>query len=62
MTYELERMWMEVVRAYFKVLSSICLQGLKKTMKNLSQDSQSPGQELDLGVPEYEARMLTSQS
>jgi hypothetical protein len=54
--YELGYMRMEVVRTYFKVLSSICLQGLRKTTKNLSQDSQSPGQELDPKAPEYEAR------
>jgi hypothetical protein len=58
--YELGYMRMEVVRTYFKVLSSICLQGLRKTTKNLSQDSQSPGQELDPKAPEYEARQLTS--
>jgi hypothetical protein len=55
-TYELGNMWMEVVRAYLKVLSSIYLQGLKKIMKNLSQESQSPGQELDLEVPNIEQK------
>jgi hypothetical protein len=34
---------------------SICLQGLRKTSKNLSQDSQSPGRDLKSESPEYEA-------
>jgi hypothetical protein len=38
-----------------------CLEGLRKTMKNLSQDSRSPGQDLNPGHPEYEAGVLTIQ-
>jgi hypothetical protein len=33
----------------------ICLEGLKKTTKNLSQDSQSPDWDLNLVPPEYKA-------
>jgi hypothetical protein len=33
MNNELERTWLEAVVAYFKVLSSIFLEELKKTMK-----------------------------
>jgi hypothetical protein len=37
----------------------ICVEGLRKTMKNLSQDSRSPGRDLNPGHPEYEAGVLT---
>jgi hypothetical protein len=37
----------------------ICLDGLRKTTKNLGQDSRSPGPDLNLGPPEYEAGVLT---
>jgi hypothetical protein len=36
----------------------ICLEGLSKTTKNLSQDSPSPGQDLNPRPPEYEAEVL----
>jgi hypothetical protein len=39
----------------------ICMLGQRKTTKNVSQDSQSPGQDLNLGSLEYKARMLTTQ-
>jgi hypothetical protein len=32
----------------------------RKTTRNLSQDSRSPGQDLNPGPPEYEARDLTT--
>jgi hypothetical protein len=41
-----------------KVLPRIYLEGLRKTTKNLSEDSQSPGRELYPGPPEYEAGVL----
>jgi hypothetical protein len=41
---------------------SICLEELRKTMKNLSRDSQSPGRDLNPGHPEYEAGVLTTRS
>jgi hypothetical protein len=37
----------------------ICLEGLSKSMKNLCQDSWSPGLDLNPGPPEYEAGVLT---
>jgi hypothetical protein len=40
----------------------ICLEELRKAMKNLSQDSRSPGRDLNLGPPECEAGLLTTQS
>jgi hypothetical protein len=33
--------------------AGICLEGLRKTSKNLSQDSRSPGLYLNQGPPEY---------
>jgi hypothetical protein len=37
---------------------NICLQGLRKAMKTLSQDSQSTGQDLNQEPPKYEAGVL----
>jgi hypothetical protein len=37
-----------------------CLQGLRKTTDNLSQDSRFPGRDLNLEPPEYEAGVLTT--
>jgi hypothetical protein len=44
----------------FKYYTGICLEGLTKTMKNLSQDSRSPGRDSNPGPPEYYAGMLTT--
>jgi hypothetical protein len=38
----------------------ICLEGLRETMKNVSQDSQSAGQDLKPGPSEYKAGVLTA--
>jgi hypothetical protein len=38
----------------------ICLGGLRKTTKKFSQDSRSPGSDLNTGPPLHEAGMLTS--
>jgi hypothetical protein len=38
----------------------ICLEGLSKMMRNISQDSRSPERDLNSGSPEYEARVLTT--
>jgi hypothetical protein len=38
----------------------VCLEGLKKTTKSLSQDSRSLGRDLKPGPPEYEAQMLNT--
>jgi hypothetical protein len=37
----------------------ICLEGLIKTTKNLSEDSWSPGRDLNPETPEYEAGALS---
>jgi hypothetical protein len=55
MDNELEELWKDTTVAYFKVL----LEGLRKTVKNLSQDSQSPGYNLNPALPVYEAGGLT---
>jgi hypothetical protein len=36
----------------------ICLEELRETTKNLSQDSRSAGRDLNPGLPDYEARVL----
>jgi hypothetical protein len=38
----------------------LCLEVLSKNTRNLSQDSQSLGRELDPGPPEYNAGVLTT--
>jgi hypothetical protein len=43
-----------------KCYPNISLVGLKKTMKNLSQDSRSLDLDLNTGPPEYEAGVLTT--
>jgi hypothetical protein len=50
-------MWRKVLRYY----SGICLEELMKTTKNLSQDSQFLGRDLNPGPPIYEAGVLTTQ-
>jgi hypothetical protein len=52
---ELERISKEAAMAYLRYNSSIHLEGLTKTIKNLSQDSQSQGQDLNPEPPEYKA-------
>jgi hypothetical protein len=37
----------------------ICLEGVRKTMKNLGQDSRHSDQDLNPGPPEHEAGVLT---
>jgi hypothetical protein len=41
---------------------SIRLEGLRKITKSLSQDSRSPGRDLNPGPLEYEAEVLTTRS
>jgi hypothetical protein len=45
--------WKEAVIAYLKYYLGICLRKLKKTVKNLSQESWLYGQDLNLGPPKY---------
>jgi hypothetical protein len=42
MNNALEKIWKEAVVAFFRDYLGICLDGLRKTMKNLSQASRSP--------------------
>jgi hypothetical protein len=44
----------------FGYYPGICREGLRKTMKNLSQDTRSPSRDLKPGPPEYEAGVLTT--
>jgi hypothetical protein len=44
----------------FRYYSGSHLEGLRKTKINLDQDSRSPGRNLNLGPPEYEAGILTT--
>jgi hypothetical protein len=43
-----------------KYCPGICLERLRKTTKNLSQDSRSPGRGFHPGPPEYEVGVLTT--
>jgi hypothetical protein len=47
-------------RGLIRYYPSICLGELKKTTKNFSQDSQSPGRYLIQRPPEYEAGVPTT--
>jgi hypothetical protein len=40
----------------------ICLQGLRETKKNISENSRYPGRDLNLGPPEYEAGVFCRKS
>jgi hypothetical protein len=42
------------------LIQGICLEVLRKTTKTLSQNSRSPGRDLNAGPPEYKAEMLTT--
>jgi hypothetical protein len=39
---------------------SICLYELRRTTKNLSQDSRYPSRDLNLGLPEYKSRVTAT--
>jgi hypothetical protein len=54
-------MWVEEAVAYFKVLFWHLPGGLRKTTKDLSQDSRSPDRDLNPGHSEHEAGVLTTQ-
>jgi hypothetical protein len=48
-------------RPNLRYYPSTCLKEWRKTLRNLSQDSQSPGWDLNLEPPEYKARELVTQ-
>jgi hypothetical protein len=54
----LDRAWKEAAVAYSEVLPRN-LEGLRKTMHTLSQESRSVGQDLNPGPPEHKAGVLT---
>lgn len=60
---ELKRMWTEAGVAKFKVqyYCGIFLTGLRKTIKNLTQVSQSPGRELNRDLPNKKATNYTTE-
>jgi hypothetical protein len=58
---EFKGIWKKAVMAYLKVLSWHLLEGLRKNHKNVSQDSWSPGRDLNPGPSKYEAGVLTTQ-
>lgn len=51
---ELARKWLWYNLSYY---SGICVEGLKKTMKNLDHDNRSPGLGLSPGSTDYEVRL-----
>jgi hypothetical protein len=57
---ELDRVWKEAVMALFEVLSWHLPEGLRKTTKDLGQNSWSPGRDLNPGPPEYKGGVFTS--
>jgi hypothetical protein len=48
-------MWKEAVVANIRHYPGICLEGLRKTMRNLSQDSRFQGRDLNPERFKYEA-------
>jgi hypothetical protein len=48
---DLEKMWKESVVTWFDVYLGICLKGLSKTVRHVSQASWSPGPEPNRGFP-----------
>jgi hypothetical protein len=57
---KMERMRKEAVVPNLKYYPGLCLEGLRKTSKNIGQDSRSPGQDLNSGPPEYETGVLAT--
>jgi hypothetical protein len=57
---ELERTWKDTVVSSFKVLSRNCLEGLRNTTKNLSQDNWSQSRDLNPSALECEAGVSTT--
>jgi hypothetical protein len=47
-------------RPNLRYCPGIRLEGLRKTMKNLSHDIWSPGRDFNTGPPEYQAELLTT--
>jgi hypothetical protein len=60
MNSALDRAWKEAAVAYSEVLPR-SLEGFRKTINTLSQESLSVGQDLNPGPPEHKAGVLTIQ-
>jgi hypothetical protein len=57
---KLGRTWKEEVLAMFRCHHRIFLEGLRKTIRNLVQDSLSLGQHSNLGLPRYQIELLNA--
>jgi hypothetical protein len=60
MNDRLEGMWKEAIVVQFMASPGIWLEGLRKTTKIISQDSRSPGRDLNKVPSEYEAVVLAT--
>jgi hypothetical protein len=49
------------LKPILKYYSSFCLEGVRETTKNLSQDSQSIDQDFDQGPAKYEVQVIIAQ-
>jgi hypothetical protein len=59
MSDELEMIWKEAVVSLLRYYRRILLERLRKTTKNLCQDSRCPGRNLNPTPPEYDSRVLS---
>jgi hypothetical protein len=50
---EVERITREAVVAYSRYYPRICLDGLRKTTENLSQNSRCPGRSVNARIPPF---------
>jgi hypothetical protein len=55
---EFERIWKEVIVAYFEALSQLLFTETEESTRNLSQSSQFPYRDLNSDPSEYEAGVL----
>jgi hypothetical protein len=60
MRNDLERTRKEAVYPNLIYYPSICLEGLRKIMKNVTQYSRPQSRDLSSGPPQYEAGMLAA--
>jgi hypothetical protein len=58
MTDELQRLSKEVITDKLRYCSSICLEGLRKTVKLFTQKCQRLGQDSNRAPPKYKSRTL----
>lgn len=55
---DLRRIWKVVIMAYLKCNPQICLERLRRTIKNLSQNGQHPCRDLNWELPKYKSTEL----